>query len=36
MAYEVKELSRMLLPKEYKTALREAKEEGITRLDRAN
>ena len=35
-AYEVKELSRMLLPKEYKAALREAKEEGITRLDRAN
>ncbi|RZB34375.1 MAG: putative pyruvate formate lyase activating enzyme [Desulfobacteraceae bacterium Eth-SRB1] len=33
-ANEVKELSRMLLPKEYKAALREAKEEGITRLDR--
>ena len=35
-ANEVKELSRMLLPKEYKAALREAKEEGITRLDRPN
>jgi len=35
-AYEVKELSRMLLPKEYKAALREAKEEGITRFDRPN
>ena len=35
-AYEVKELSRMLLPKEYKAALREAKEEGVARLDGAN
>ena len=35
-ANEVKELSRMLLPKEYKEALREAKEEGITRFDGAN
>ncbi len=35
-ANEVKELSRMLLPKEYKEALREAKEEGIIRLDGAN
>lgn len=33
-ANEVKELSRPLLPKEYKAALHAAKEEGITRLDR--
>ncbi|MDI6688677.1 MAG: radical SAM protein, partial [Desulfobacterales bacterium] len=35
-ANEVKELSRPLLPKEYKAALNAAKEEGITRLDRAH
>lgn len=33
-AYEVKELSNYLSSEEYKTALREAKEEGIMRLDR--
>lgn len=33
-AYEVKELSNYLSSEEYKTALKEAKEEGIMRLDR--
>ncbi len=33
-AFEVKEISRQIYPEEYETALQEAKEEGITRLDK--